>query len=523
MRRLLYFLFLLPLAAIAQEGADDQDVLKPIHDFIEGTTYNYPEKIVESFIPGGQMFLHNLADTLMIWPVERYAALYDNGRRGEQNQRFSKLLSLEVVENVAYAKLEVDIPSFSMRFYDLLLLKKVEGRWKIVSKCSTAIPLPLTPEQAKPKPEKEVVMEGLKRPWSMAFLSEKEVLIAEKDGGLIQANLDSGERREVGNLPNDIARAILIDTAKHVFGTFPSDAHGSTLAYNAGLFQVLLDPGFEENNKVYLSYAAEDKEKASALKVVRAELVDGSLQKIETLLEVGPYSHGLFHYGGGMVIGNDGKLYISTGERNLYEENNPVLPLSQDITDKRGKIFRLNLDGSIPGDNPDFGTSAVAGLYGLGIRAAQGITIHPRTGNLWFSEHGTIQGDEVNKLIPGANYGWPYQTTGRYRSKGYNPPMQNEISFTDPIYSWPQTIAPTGLTFYFGREFPQWHGSLIVPGLSRGNLIRLELENERVVATEELFVDDKVRLRKAIVSPRGHLYVLTDEANGKLIKIMNAE
>ena len=140
---------------------------------------------------------------------------------------------------------------------------------------------------------------------------------------------------------------------------------------------------------------------------------------------------------------------------------------------------------------------------------------------IWFSEHGTIQGDELNILQAGANYGWPYQTTGKYRSEDYNPKVPEGANFKEPVYFWSQTVAPTGLTFYYGREFPQWKGNILVPGLSRGSLWRMVVQSDEVVASEELFVNDRVRLRKAVVSPRGQLYLLTDEENGKLVRVIN--
>jgi len=158
----------------------------------------------------------------------------------------------------------------------------------------------------------------------------------------------------------------------------------------------------------------------------------------------------------------------------------------------------------------------------VGIRAAQGIALNPKTGQIWFSEHGSVQGDELNLLEPGANYGWPVKTSGKYRNSTFKPPKMEDIKFTDPKYYWLQTIAPTGLTFYNGNDFPTWKGDIILSGLSRGSLWRIHLENNEVVSLEELFVNDKVRSRKVATSPSGKLYMLTDEKNGKLIEIKNA-
>ena len=158
----------------------------------------------------------------------------------------------------------------------------------------------------------------------------------------------------------------------------------------------------------------------------------------------------------------------------------------------------------------------------MGIRAAQGITLDTNTNKIWFTEHGTHQGDEINVLKPGANYGWPMKTTGKYRFAEFAPTPIPGNTYTDPVWSWLHTVAPTGLLFYGGSEFANWKGNLLVTGLSRGSLWRMNVEGETIKSAEELFTDDRVRTRKVAQSPMGKLYILTDELNGKLIRIRNA-
>ncbi len=522
MKRLSIVILVIVSTSLSVNGQTTQEAIEAtIQKFIDGTTYNYPDKIIDAFYPGTKMFLYNDLDTLLVLTAEEYAGFYKRKTPGTKNNRISSIASIDIVKDVAYAKLQVLIPSFGNRFYDLLLLKKIEDEWKIVSKVTSAEPIPKTPLELLAKPTKEIVLEDLNRPWSIAFLSEQEAIIAEKDGDILKVNLETNTREKIIGLPADVGREILIDTSKHQWGVLPPGAHGRTQSFNAGWFQVLLDPEFEENHYLYISYAAENKKRESTTKVIRGKLEGNQLTKVQTLFLAAPYSHGLFHYGGGMIFGPDQKLYITIGERNLFEHLNPVPPLSQDVSDKRGKVVRINRDGSIPEDNPNFGPKAIKGLYATGIRASQGLAIDPSTGKIWFSEHGTIQGDELNVLKPGANYGWPHRTTGKYRSKDYNPPIIEGTTFTDPVHFWDQTVAPTGLTFYQGREFPQWKGSLIVPGLSKGSLWKVQVDNEKVIGVEELFVNDRVRLRKAAISPRGQLYLLTDEKNGKLLRVKN--
>jgi len=235
------------------------------------------------------------------------------------------------------------------------------------------------------KPMKETVMDGLKRPWSMAFLSENEALVTEKDGNLLKVNLQTKEKIAITDFPKDLADSLIVFAKDYPLGTYPSRTNGFKGRYNAGILEVKLGPNFSQNQWVYLSYVSE-KEKKYATKIIRAKLVNNTLTDIQTLLLALPYADGLFHFGGGMIFGNDGKLFITTGERLFGDALQPSMPIAQDLTDMRGKIYRLNPDGSIPVDNPDFGLDAVKGIYAAGIRAAQGLTVDPRTGNIWFTE-----------------------------------------------------------------------------------------------------------------------------------------
>ena len=353
---------------------------------------------------------------------------------------------------------------------------------------------PIEPQQIGSQTMREIVLDDLQSPWGMAFISAREILITEKEGGLVRADLQSGDRVKVAGLPGDIADNIRAEV--------PFD--------NGGLFDVALDPNFGTEPWVYLSYSAQSADSLTT-KVVRARLMGDTLTDLETLLVAEPFTKGeFFHYGGGLAFGADGNLYITVGERIYNERDNPPVPIAQDVTDRRGKIYRINADGSIPDDNPDFGDGAVAGLFALGIRAAQGVTLHPETGELWFSEHGSRQGDEINRLVAGGNYGWPIVTAGGYRNDDFVPPEPGDTEFETPVWSWLQTVAPTGLVFYTGDEFPDWEGDLFVSGLSRGSFWRLNFEDGRIDSVEELFVDDRVRSRDVAVSPDGALYILTD-------------
>ena len=371
-------------------------------------------------------------------------------------------------------------------------------------------------------PVKEVVLDDLKSPWGIAFINDTDALISEKGGNLLRVNLTDKSQAIITGFPNDLANETTGEKYK---------------GGNNGIFDVVLDPNFSENSFIYVAYSARQNT-AFTTKVIRGELNGTGLKNVETLFVATPFTENeRYHYGGGLIFGPDGKLYITIGERLFTEEDQPDIPIAQNLSDRRGKIYRLNPDGSIPDDNPDFGEEAVPGIYALGIRAAQGLTVHPKTGEIWFSEHGTHQGDEINKLTAGANYGWPIRTTGKYRYADYDPPEMNDRTFTDPVWYWRHTVAPTGLTFYSGNEFPEWQDDLLVPGLSIGSLWRVNFENEEIVGLETLFVNDRARTRKVKQSPNGTLYMLTDTnfsiipgqglidhggPDGQLIRIRNA-
>lgn len=355
------------------------------------------------------------------------------------------------------------------------------------------------PSPASPIPVATIeVARGLKHPWGMAFLPHGRILITEKDGGLKLVG-STGKIEDIAGLPADI------DNVRQN----PRD--------NSGLFDVALHPRFADNRLVYLAYASKG-DGGSTTKLVRARLEGSRLVDVRTLFEAAPRSLDRFHYGGGLLVTGE-HLYLTVGERHYNERDNPPMPVAQDPADRRGKIYRFDLDGRPARGNPDFGQSAPPGLYAIGVRAAQGLALQPGTGRVWFSEHGSIGGDEVNRLEAGANYGWPVRTSGSYRNSDYRPPAV-DARFTDPVWSWTdRTVAPTGLAFYTGDAFPEWRGDLLVAGLRRGYLMRLDVEGDRVRGVEYLLEDRPVRLRNVKQGPNGAIYLLTDEADGRLLRL----
>jgi aldose sugar dehydrogenase len=413
----------------------------------------------------------------------------------------TRIVSLDIVGRIASARTEISIGTNT--FVDFFNLLRDDTGWYIVDKIAVPVPRGTAPG-VMPRPTKEVVIDGLKRPWGMVFLSPQEVLISEKEGDLVRVDLSTKVRTKIAGFPSDMADSV---------GAFG-------FGDNTGKFDVVLDPEFGTNRRLFVSYAARSG-RGRTTKVISARLRADSLSDIRTIFVAEPYTAERVHYGGGLVFGPDGKLYLTVGERLFNERDEPAWPFAQDRADRRGKIYRFNPDGSIPSDNPNWGRGAVDGLFALGIRASQGLAVQPTTNAIWFSDHGTNQGDELNVLRAGANYGWPLRTTGRYRDTTYAPPAPRD-SLVPPVWSWPHTVAPTALHFYTGHDFPTWRNSLLVGGLSRGSLWRMTIDGTTVVSAEELFVNDRERLRDIIQSPTGELYLLTDDNNGKLVRVRNA-
>jgi len=345
------------------------------------------------------------------------------------------------------------------------------------------------------------VATGLRHPWSMAFLPGGDFLVTEKDGGFVRVT-GSGTLVPIAGTPADL------DNERRLAGD------------NSGLFDVVLHPRFTATRRLYFAYAAKG-DGGTTTRLATARLVDDRLIETTTLFEATPRSAVRHHYGGGLLIGRDGLLYLTVGERFFHERDNPPLPAAQDPADRRGKVYRFALDGSPAPDNPGFGPLAVPGLYAIGVRAAQGLAQDPGSGRIWMSDHGPVGGDELNVLEAGANYGWPIETAGRYRNADYTPGRAlPDARYRAPAWAFTdRTVAPAGLVAYSGTEFPDWQGDLIIAGLSRGYLLRAEVEGERVVAIHDLMDDPRVRLRNVKQAPDGALYLLTDEREGRLIRV----
>jgi glucose/arabinose dehydrogenase len=264
---------------------------------------------------------------------------------------------------------------------------------------------------------------------------------------------------------------------------------------------------------VYLSYAARDATGVGT-EVARGKLAGDRLTDLQTLFRMQPKSGGGRHFGSRLVFDRDGFLFITLGDRGEQDR-------AQRLDDHAGKVVRLHDDGRVPADNP-FAQRAGARpeVWSFGNRNVQGAALHPRTGALWSHEHGPQGGDEVNVIRAGVNYGWPVITYGvNYGTGTKIGEGTAKAGMAQPILHWVPSIAPSGMAFYDADRFARWKGDLFVGALRDRMLVRLRLDGERIVREERMFIGTLGRIRDVRASPDGLLYLLTDESDGKLIRL----
>lgn len=329
-------------------------------------------------------------------------------------------------------------------------------------------------------------MDGLEHPWAMAFLPDDAVLITEREGRMLL--YENGELKPVSGLPSIYASG------------------------QGGLLDIALHPDFERNRWVYFTYSVSGSGGAGTA-LYRARLEGTRLRDGEQLYRLPKLSGAGQHFGSRIVFGPDGYLYMTIGDRGQRAR-------AQQLDDAAGSTLRFNPDGSIPEDNPFADRQeALPEIYSYGHRNAQGMAVHPETGEIWQHEHGPRGGDEVNIIEAGANYGWPRVTYGEEYSGGEIGIGNDAPQFESPLIHWTPSIAPSGMSFYTGDLFPEWEGDIFVGALAGQHLRRLELEGRRVVSQEVLLEKRIGRIRDVAVGPDGRLWLLTDEDNGALYRL----
>ena len=281
-----------------------------------------------------------------------------------------------------------------------------------------------------------------------------------------------------------------------------------------GLLDVVLHPDFKNNQLVYFSFAEADGRSVGTA-VARGQLRGHRLEQVELIFRLLPKSGARQHFGSRLVFDNKGYLFITLGDRGDR-------PRAQDLNDHAGSLIRLHDDGRIPADNPFVNRDdARPEIFSYGHRNMQGAALHPLTGKVWTHEHGPQGGDELNIERAGVNYGWPVITYGvNYVIGTRIGEGAHKEGMAQPIHYWVPSIAPSGMAFYTGERFPQWQGSLFVGSLKFRLLVRLVLEDEKVVREERLLKDELGRIRDVRQGPDGLLYLLTDESDGRLVRLL---
>jgi glucose/arabinose dehydrogenase len=340
----------------------------------------------------------------------------------------------------------------------------------------------------------ETVTAGLEHPWSLAFLPDGRMLVTERVGRLRIIDKDGSlDPEPVVGVPE------------------------AFVAAQAGLMEVLLDPDFARNQWLYLSYAY-GTEEANNTRLARGRLVDGQLLDVEVLFSALPAKAGAAHYGGRMVFLPDQTLVLTLGDGFDWREQ------AQNPANHLGKIVRLHRDGSVPADNPLVGQAGAAPeIYSLGHRNVQGIYYDARLQRLYSHEHGPRGGDELNLIEPGHNYGWPLITYGVDYTGAQISPYTELPGLQQPLLHWTPSVAPSGLTLYRGALFAQWQGDLFASTLAERSVRRMRMVQGQLAGQEVLFEELDERIRDVRSGPDGALYLLTDNAQGRVLRVLPAE
>lgn len=339
-----------------------------------------------------------------------------------------------------------------------------------------------------------VIAEGLEHPWGIAVFSDGAILVTERPGRLRMVSPE-------GELSEPISGVPEVHAVKQ-----------------GGLLDVAIGPDHESEGWIYLSYAKPLGDGMSVTAVSRAKLnEDGTeLTDIEEIFAQEPPSSTPMHYGSRIVFDGDGHVFITTGEHSADEERHRA----QDLDASYGKVIRLDLDGSVPGDNPFIDKDGTLdSIWSYGHRNIQAAAMDGE-GRLWVIEHGPRGGDELNLIKRGGNYGWPVASYGAEYSGA---PVgegraAHEPDFIEPRYYWNPVIAPSGMAFHDGKMFTEWQGNILVGSLTPGALVRLEIEGDQVTGEERLLTDAG-RIRDVAVDAEGAVLVITDAPDGSLLRL----
>jgi glucose/arabinose dehydrogenase len=341
----------------------------------------------------------------------------------------------------------------------------------------------------------EAVAGALSHPWGLAFLPDRRMLVTERPGRLRIVTRDGKLSPPLAGVPRVFAQS------------------------QGGLHDVALDRAYAQNQTIYLCYA-EPAGGGGRTALARAHLVDEEVPRLDDVKVIfrqdGPLSSGN-HFGCRIVQMPDGNLFLTMGDHFTYRDE------AQNLANHLGKIVRIRPDGSVPPDNPFVGKSgAKPEIWSYGHRNSQGAAVNPASGKLWMHEHGPRGGDEINIPEAGKNYGWPVIGYGIDYSGAKIHASTHRPGMEQPVKYWVPSIAPSGMAFYGGDLFPAWRGNLFVGALAGHALVRLELDGDKVVKEERLLQDLRERIRDVRSGPDGALWLLTDSAAGRILRVTPA-
>ncbi|MEO6732948.1 MAG: PQQ-dependent sugar dehydrogenase [Ferruginibacter sp.] len=334
--------------------------------------------------------------------------------------------------------------------------------------------------------EYKLLTKDVKRPWGIISLPDGRLLITEKEGTMRIATTAGVLSAPITGLP-------------------PVDQ-----ASQGGLLGLTIDPAFTTNRMVYWTYAGFAGD-ANLTTVAKGKLSadEKTMEDVKVIYQATPAFKGKQHYGSRILFDKTGHLIFSTGERSEMETR----PQSQFLNSSLGKLIRITTDGKPAAGNPFSSIdSARQELYSYGHRNPQGLAFHPTTGDLWEVEFGPRGGDELNRIVPGKNYGWPTITYGiEYSGEKIGDAIQQKEGMEQPVYYWDPVISPSGITFYTSDSIPEWKGNLFISGLSSMQITRLVIKDNKVVGEERLLTDEKKRFRAITEGKDGAMYAVTDD------------